>query len=57
LIFQMLTVVLVEKTKYMTVERINSLKQNKIRHLKIKNYKFVRAEKILTKHTLWYNFF
>jgi UDP-N-acetylmuramyl tripeptide synthase len=26
------------------VERKNSLKQNKIRHLKIKNYKFERAE-------------
>ena len=29
-----------EKTKYMTVERKNSLKKNKIGHLKIKNYKF-----------------
>jgi hypothetical protein len=29
---------------YMTVERKNSLKQNKIGHLKIKNYKFERAE-------------
>jgi hypothetical protein len=28
----------------MTVEMINSLKQNEIRHLKIKNYKFVRVE-------------
>ena len=27
-----------EKTKYMIVERKNSLKQNKIGHLKIKNY-------------------
>jgi hypothetical protein len=27
-----------EKTKYMTVERKNSLKQNKIGHLKVKNY-------------------
>jgi len=32
------------KTKYMIVERKNSLKQNKIGHLKIKNYKFERAE-------------
>jgi len=29
-----------EKTKYMIVERKNSLKKNKIRHSKIKNYKF-----------------
>jgi hypothetical protein len=29
-----------EKTKYMIVERKNRLKQNKIGHLKIKNYKF-----------------
>jgi len=28
----------------MIVERKNSLKQNKIRHLKIKNYKFERGE-------------
>jgi hypothetical protein len=28
----------------MIVERKNSLKQNKIRHLKIKNYKLERAE-------------
>jgi hypothetical protein len=28
----------------MIVERINTLKQNKIGHLKIKNYKFERAE-------------
>ena len=27
-----------EKTKYMIVERKNSLKQNKLGHLKIKNY-------------------
>ena len=33
-----------EKTKYMTVERKNSLKKNKIGHLKIKNYKFERME-------------
>ena len=33
-----------EKTKYMTVERKKSLKKNKIRHLKIKNYKFERVE-------------
>jgi hypothetical protein len=35
-----------EKTKYMIVERKNSLKQNKIGHLKIKNYKFGRAENL-----------
>ena len=29
-----------EKTKYMIVERNNSLKKNIIEHLKIKNYKF-----------------
>jgi len=29
-----------EKTKYMIVERKNSLKENKRGHLKIKNYKF-----------------
>jgi hypothetical protein len=33
-----------EKTKCMIVERKNSLKQNKIGHLKIKNYKFERVE-------------
>jgi hypothetical protein len=33
-----------EKTKYMIVERKHSLKQNKIGHLKIKNYKFERVE-------------
>jgi len=33
-----------EKTKYMIVERKNSLKKNKIRHLKIKNYKFERVK-------------
>jgi len=33
-----------EKTKYVTVERKNSLKKNKIGHLKIKNYKFERVE-------------
>jgi glutaredoxin-related protein len=32
------------KTKYMIVERKNSLKENKIGHLKIKNYKFERVE-------------
>ena len=35
-----------EKTKYMTVERKNSLKKNKIGHLKIKNYKFERVENV-----------
>ena len=29
-----------EKTKYVIVERKTSLKQNKIGHLKVKNYKF-----------------
>jgi hypothetical protein len=33
-----------EKTKYMIVERKNSLKKNEIGHLKIKNYKFERLE-------------
>jgi len=33
-----------EKTKYMIVERKNSLKQNKIGHFKIKIYKFERVE-------------
>jgi len=33
-----------EKKKYMIVERKNSLKQNKIEHLKIKNYKFESGE-------------
>ena len=33
-----------EKTKYMIVERKNSLKKNIIGHLEIKNYKFERAE-------------
>jgi len=33
-----------EKTKYMIVERKNSLKKYKIGHLKIKNYKFERME-------------
>ena len=33
-----------EQTKYMTVEMKTSSKQNKIGHLKIKNYKFERAE-------------
>jgi len=36
-----------EKTKYMIVERKNSLKQNKIGHLKIKNYKFEKVAKEL----------
>jgi len=35
-----------EKTKYMIVERKNSLKKNKIGHLKIKNYKFERVESL-----------
>ena len=35
-----------EKTKYMIVERKSSLKQNKIGHLNIKNYKFERAENL-----------
>ena len=33
-----------EKTKYMIVERKNSLKKNKMGHLKIKNCKFERGE-------------
>jgi hypothetical protein len=33
-----------EETKYMIEERKNSLKKNKIGHLKIKNYKFDRVE-------------
>ena len=33
-----------EKTKYMIVERKNSLKKNKIEHFKIKNYKFEKVE-------------
>jgi len=33
-----------EKTKYMIVERKNSLKENKIGHLIINNYKFERVE-------------
>jgi len=33
-----------EKTKYMIVERKNSLKKDKIGYLKIKNYKFKRVE-------------
>jgi len=33
-----------EKTKYTIVERKNSLKENTIGHLKIKNYKFERLE-------------
>jgi hypothetical protein len=31
------------KTKYMIVERKNSLKQNKIGKLKIKNYEFEKS--------------
>jgi predicted GTPase len=33
-----------EKTKCVIMERENSLKQNKIGHLKIKNYKFEKVE-------------
>jgi hypothetical protein len=33
-----------EKMKYMIVERKNSLKKNKIRHMKIKKYQFERVE-------------
>jgi hypothetical protein len=33
-----------EKTKYMIVERKNSLKKNKIGHLKMKNYEYERVE-------------
>jgi len=33
-----------EKTKYMILERKNSLKNNKIGHLRIKNYKSEREE-------------
>jgi len=33
-----------EKTKYMIMERKNSLKKNKVGHLKIKNYKLERVE-------------
>jgi hypothetical protein len=33
-----------EKIKYIIVESKSSLKQNKIGHLKIKNYKFERGE-------------
>jgi len=35
-----------EKTKCMIVERNNSLKENKVGHLKIKNYKFERVENL-----------
>ena len=35
-----------EKIKYVIVERKNSLKKNKIGHLKIKNYKFERVENL-----------
>ena len=34
------------KTKYMIVERKNSLKKNRIEYLKIKNYKFERVENV-----------
>jgi len=34
-----------EKTKYMIVERKNSLKKNKIGHLRIKNYKIWKSGK------------
>jgi hypothetical protein len=34
-----------EKSKYMVMERKNSLKQNKTGHLKIQNYKFEGVEK------------
>jgi len=33
-----------EKSKYVIAERKNSLKKNKVGHLKIKNYKFERVE-------------
>jgi len=33
-----------EKTKYMILERKNSLKENKIGHFKINNYKFEGVE-------------
>jgi hypothetical protein len=36
-----------EKTKYMIVERKNSLQKNKLGHLKIKNYKFERVENFI----------
>jgi hypothetical protein len=32
------------KTKYMIMERKNTLKQNKIGHFKIKNYKYEKVE-------------
>jgi hypothetical protein len=35
-----------EKMKYIIAERKNSLKKNKIGHLKIKNYKFERVENL-----------
>ena len=34
----------ISNDKYIIVERKNSLKKNKIGHLKIKNYKFERVE-------------
>jgi len=34
-----------ERTKYMIVERKKTLRQNKMGHLKIKNYKFERVER------------
>jgi len=33
-----------EKTKYLIVERKNSVKKNKVGHLKIKNHKFEGAK-------------
>jgi hypothetical protein len=42
-----------EKTKYMIVERKNTLKQKTIGHLKIKNYKFERDE-ILNTYELYF---
>jgi len=35
-----------EKTRYVIVERKNSLKQNKIGHLRIENYKFESVENL-----------
>ena len=35
-----------EKTKYMILERKNSLKKNKIEHLKTKNYKNYKFERV-----------
>jgi hypothetical protein len=41
------------KTKYMILERKDTLKHNKIRHLKIKNYKFERAENFKYLHVVY----